>query len=454
MDTGLTELLAAGTPAILLGLTVLGLMVHRELGPFAGLDAPGKWMLTALLGMGLLAFSLKLAVAAALGGAPDAFLRPLLARPSPQRPLQELASKAPLQVQSASRHVWEALPETAPAPSGAPSTPEKIALGRRLFFEKRLSADGSLSCESCHGLEDRAGADGRPTALGIHGQRGARNTPTVWNAAFQAVLFWDGRAPSLEEQAKGPILNPIEMGLPSAAEAERRLADEPGYRQAFARAFGDEAISLERIAQALAAFERTLITPDAPYDRFVRGDPGALDQSQLRGMALFESVGCVLCHRGPNFSDASLLGGQAPFRYFPANPTPFGLKYRLLGEDGKPRIWRVPSLRNVALTGPWLHNGSVASLPEVVRIMASAQLARTGALTARVGDNGALDKVDRSPLNDNAVADIVAFLEALGSDSLRRQAAERNWPPRTSPAGRLGGGRELGNGGEQPGGSR
>ena len=149
-------------------------------------------------------------------------------------------------------------------------------------------------------------------------------------------MFWDGRAPSLEEQAKGPIMNPIEMGMPSVAEVEHRVSDRSdlsrGVRQACSGA--SEPITIDLIAKAIAAFERTLITPDAPYDRFVRGDATALTPAQMRGMALFESIGCVTCHQGPAFSDASLLGGQMAMRIFPTNPTPYETRYDLLADGG------------------------------------------------------------------------------------------------------------------------
>lgn len=429
MNSELTDLLAIGIPATGLGIAALALMIHQELGPFASLDRAGKWLLSAAFGMGLLAFGLKMAVAVAIEGNPGHLAAPHL--PFPLLPQAATAAEGvefanPAPPRSA-RHVWAALPEVAPAPADNPTTPARVALGRRLFFEKKLSGDGSLACASCHDLFASAGADGRPTAKGIAGQLGMRNTPTVWNAAFQSVLFWDGRAASLEEQAMGPILNPLEMGLASPAEAERRLNADAAYRAEFQAAFGDAApISFVRIAQAIAAFERTLITPDSPYDRFVRGETGALTRAQLRGMALFETVGCVLCHRGPNFSDASLLGGENARRVFPANATPYETKYGLL-VNGERAAWRVASLRNVALTGPWLHNGSVDSLPEVVRIMAGAQLGRSAGLTTWLDEKRVLGKVDRSPLGEREIADLVAFLEALSSDSLRaRMPAEKS----------------------------
>lgn len=413
MDAGLWEVFAIGAVAVAGAGAALFFMVSRELA--TGLGPGGRWLLTAACGMGTLAFAAKLAVAAALAGNPAAFSGPPdaslpstavgIANPAPTRPV---------------RYVWEALPQQAPAPAGNPTTPERVALGRLLFNEKRLSGDGTLACASCHDLFGGAGADGRPTARGAHGQTGERNTPTIWNAAFQSVLFWDGRAASLEAQAAGPILNPIELALPSSTEAERRLAGDPAYRRAFAAAFGDGEISFGRITQALAAYERTLITPDSPYDRFVRGDSRALSPKQLRGMALFESVGCTLCHRGPNFSDASILGGTNPFHYFPASATDFEAKYPLLTATGQRGVWRIPSLRNVALTGPWLHNGSVDRLEEVVRIMAGAQLGRSTGFVAWLDSDLGLGHVDRSPLADGDVQDIVAFLEALSSETLAR----------------------------------
>lgn len=440
MNTGLFDLLGVALPALTLGLLALVGMVQLELGPFSRLAGGGKWLLTAAFGMGIFAFGLKMAVAVAVAKVPDKVVAPLMAAYPERRALDAKTTgaisnpAAPLPA----RYVWQALPPEAPAPADNPTTAAKVALGKRLFYETRLSGDGTLACASCHDLFAKAGGDARATAVGIRGQIGGRNVPTVWNAAFQSVLFWDGRAPSLEEQAKGPILNPIEMGLASAAEAERRLAALPSYRADFAAAFGDDAISFERIARAIAAFERTLITPDAPYDRFVRGDAEALGPAQLRGMALFEALGCVTCHQGPAFSDASLLGGNMALRVFPANANPFEARYDLLadggaaGTKGMRGSWRIPSLRNVALTGPWLHNGAVTELKEVVRIMAAAQL---GASVGRAGEGGRLlywspdrhelGRVERRTLSDRDIDDIVAFLESLSSESLKAAASER-----------------------------
>ncbi|ODB87228.1 hypothetical protein A3195_11270 [Candidatus Thiodiazotropha endoloripes] len=326
---------------------------------------------------------------------------------------------------SSSPYVWQTLPDQAPAPENNPMTSEKVVLGKRLFFDKNLSWDRTLSCSSCHDVIGGSGDDGLPTSRGINNQLGGRNAPTVWNAAFQSVLFWDGRAASLEEQAKGPLINPIEMGMPSWEEVVQRVLDDPAYVPLFADAFGaDTAIDIERIAEAIASYERTLITPDAPYDRFVRGDLDALSAQQLRGMASFQTLGCVNCHFGPNFSGASLFDSRAPLRIFPIYPTPFEQQYELTRDTGAAMAgsgrgsWRVPSLRNVALTGPWLHNGSVSELKEVVRIMSSVQLGHTGRYLVWSDDHKVMTKLDRPALSDGEIEDIVAFLQSLSSDML------------------------------------
>lgn len=432
MQSGIHDLLGVAIPAIALGLAAIILMVQRELGPFSRLSAGGKWLLTGAFGMGILAFALKVSVAVAVTRMPER----LIAAPPDAAPLEApsaLAAKVWAYNGAASpapQYVWQALPSMAPEPPGNPSTPEKIALGERLFNETALSGDGKLSCASCHDLTAKAGADGRRTARGIAGQVGGRNTPTVWNAAFQAVLFWDGRAASLEEQAQGPILNPLEMGMPSPAAAVARIGALPGYRDAFAQAFGPgAAITFTHIAAAIAAYERTLITPDSPYDRFVRGDRNALSVQQVRGMARFEALGCVTCHRGANFSDASLLGGQTPRRIFPALPGALESRFDLSPNgrgDGLERgVWRIPSLRNVALTGPYFHNGTVEKLEDAVRIMASAQLGasvdgapRPGGALHWSAEERVLKRVEARNVGERDVADIVAFLQALSSERL------------------------------------
>ena len=433
METGIGDIFEVAIPAILLAFSLVVLMVHKELGPFSGVSTGGKWMLTLAFSMGVLAFAFKMTVALSIAKAPQQVVAPVLAayHQSEVTPLKEwngIYNSEALPV----AYIWQPLPDKAPAPADNPTTAEKVALGKRLYYDTRLSADGTLSCASCHDLYKKGGGDARRTATGIAGQVGGRNVPTVWNAAFQSVLFWDGRAASLEEQAKGPIMNPIEMGMPSAGEVEARLSADQTYRDEFARVFGNgQQITLDLVAKAIAAFERTLVTPDAPYDRFVRGDSQALTPAQIRGMALFEATGCVMCHRGPAFSDASLLGGQMAMRFFPTNPTPFESRYNLMADGGATHqsgvrgIWRVPSLRNVALTGPWLHNGSVDKLAEVVRIMAGAQLGvpvGDGTASARTvvwsPEERVFKRSERRVLSERDVDDIVAFLGALSSDRL------------------------------------
>jgi cytochrome c peroxidase len=441
MNFGILDILAIGGVAVVFAGIVLMPMVQFELGP-SGRLGRGRWLLAVALGMGVLAFVFKLGVIVAVSTLPDMAIAPLIAghkalvaaepAPTPLDPFA-LAAVPP-------RYVWEALPERAPAPAGNPTTPEKVALGERLFHDKSLSRDRTLACASCHDVAT-GGVDHRATSLGIDGQIGSRNAPTVWNAAFQAVLFWDGRAPSLEEQAKGPPVNPAEMGMPTLDAVAQRVAANPDYRPQFDRAFGPGTpITMDAIAAAIAAYERTLITPDAPYDRFVRGDAHALSPAALRGMALFESLGCVACHSGPNFSGASLFDTAAPLRLFPANRTPFEARYGFtrdlgLAAPGTGRgVWRVPSLRNVALTAPYFHNGSVNDLAEAVRVMASAQLGRLtredtgpGRFVVWSAPDRMLSSVDRSALSDQQVDDIVAFLRALTSDRLapRQPAATR-----------------------------
>jgi cytochrome c peroxidase len=436
MNADLSQLLVTGAMALIVGVTALTLLVRKDLLPSKGPgDGGGRWFLMAALGMGLAAFALKLTIVAVLSHLSRQTISAVMTVPGgaeAQAPLE--TPMRPAEVQPAG-YVWSALPERAPSPPHNPPTPEKEALGRRLFFDARLSIDGTVSCASCHDLKRHGGADGRPVALGVTRVPGPRNVPTVWNAAFQAFLFWDGRAASLEEQARGPLLNPDEMGMPSAAAVEDRVRSYPEYRALFKKAFGpDGAITMETVTAAIACYERTLITPDAPYDRYVRGDVNALSEAQRRGLALFQSTGCIACHSGPNFSGASLPAARTPFMTFPNFASSFADKYDLKSDKGRaPRgsaqaVWRVPSLRNVALTAPYFHNGSVEDLAEAVRIMATAQagaVITNDANASRVAfwsDGGKTLRVHyRRVLTDRGVEDITAFLKALTSDALLPQ---------------------------------
>ena len=306
-------------------------------------------------------------------------------------------------VVSSAQSTWQALPEVAPTPADNPTTEAKVELGKMLFFDPRFSSTGTVSCFSCHNVME-GGDDHRPTSIGVHGQVGGRNAPTVWNAAFHSTQFWDGRAASLEDQAKGPPVNPIEMGMQDLDATIQRVRDIPGYRPYFEKAFGPgDPITMDNAAKAIAAYERTLITPDTPYDRYVKGDKQALDQQQVRGMQTFADVGCTSCHSGPNFDGPSMPAGQGFFMKFPTfAENEYVAKYGLAKDEGRmtstgklddKHMWRVPTLRNLVYTAPYMHTGSVKSLDEAVRVMAKTQL----------------DK----DLNENQVNDIVAFLESL-----------------------------------------
>jgi cytochrome c peroxidase len=429
MNSGLIEFFAFAALAVVSGLFLLVSMV-RELAP----NERRKWLLGIGLGTGIIAFSLKIGLIVIFSLYPGPMLSLFPERKLEADVMGNSIGATETAIARKESYTWQALPESAPFPWDNPPSAEKIALGKRLFFDKRLSADGSLSCASCHELSDeKGGSDGISSSIGIDGQQGNRNAPTVLNAAFQRRLFWDGRAASLEEQAIGPLLNPIEMGVTSIEVLVEKVQTLPEYRKDFLRVFGAEpAVSADNIVKAIAAFERTLITPNSPYDRFVKGESGALTDKQLRGMALFESVGCVLCHSGPNFSGASLFGDNTPYRIFPTIPgTEYEERYRLAEDlgaaansgDSDRGVWRIPSLRNVNRTAPYFHNGSVGSLEEAVRIMARVQLDKK--LSNHTPDDAILSwqvedrrfrLTEQLALSDTEVDEIVAFLQALDGE--------------------------------------
>lgn len=310
--------------------------------------------------------------------------------------IRSLASALALAGAVSSVSAAEALPATAPAPANNPTTPEKVALGQMLYHDPRLSSTGTVSCASCHNTM-LGGEDNRPNSMGVNGQTGGRSAPTVWNAAFNQVQFWDGRAASLEEQAAGPVTNPIEMGMKSWDDVVARLKTIEGYQAAFEKAFGKDSITKDNATKAIAAYERTLITPNSPYDKYVQGDQSALTEQQVRGMNKAVELGCTGCHSGPAFN------GPGMFQKFPVNSSGyFEAKYHFKKDKGLAEVtkkaedenlWKVPTLRNVALTAPYFHNGSVKTLNEAVKLMAKLQL--------------------NQDLSDEEIADIVSFLNAL-----------------------------------------
>lgn len=265
--------------------------------------------------------------------------------------------------------LFQPLPAEAEHPEDNPGTPERIDLGHKLFFEPRLSRSGVISCNTCH-VVGAGGVDSRQVAIGEGARTGPRNSPTVFNAAFLATQFWDGRAPTLEEQAKGPIQAHVEMDL-TPGEAVARLR-ETGYEPLFAAAFPGEAdpLTFDNLARAIAAFERTLITPGSPFDRYLEGEADALTPLQKEGLLLFQSSGCLGCHTG------AMLGGDgfAAFTHV-AGRGDIG-RAAVTGLDEDRYVFRVAPLRNVALTAPYFHDGSAATLEEAVSIMGSVQLQR------------------------------------------------------------------------------
>lgn len=242
-----------------------------------------------------------------------------------------------------------------PTLAGSPWTPEMAALGKRLFFERRLSRDGTVSCATCHDPK-LAFTDAQPRARGIRGQVGPRNTPTILNRGIGRLEFWDGRAGSLEDQALGPIQAAGEMDL-TIEEALARLRGDSSYREAFQAVYGGEPTA-ERLGRAIAAYERTVYSVDSPFDRFLTGDAEALGPEERRGLELFGGKArCGECHSGPNFSDELFhtLGlGQDPGRGF------------VTGVASEGGAFKTPTLREIAATAPYMHDGSIATLEEVV----------------------------------------------------------------------------------------
>ena len=274
-----------------------------------------------------------------------------------------------------------------------PMTPAKIALGKQLFFDPILSLDKTISCASCHILEE-GGDDNRPTAIGYHDRTNPKhlNSPTVLNAALAKREFWNGSAADVEAQAAGPMQAPFEMNI-TPKEAVRRLKEDNAYRQAFAQVF-DGNISFLNIQNAIGAYERTLLTR-GKFDLFLEGDNTAIDASAKRGLNLFIQKGCKGCHTGMS------LGGQSlqlfPLRraigdIFSNEPFPFPNEGGFLGKNDKKRF-RVPILRNITKTAPYFHNGSVKELKEAIRIMSKYQ----------IGDEFSADEIE----------DVLAFFKTL-----------------------------------------
>ena len=247
-----------------------------------------------------------------------------------------------------------------PMPKDNPSSPEKIELGKQLYFDKRLSADDTVACSSCHDPK-KGWSNGEKTASGVGGQRGGRSSPTVLNTAYQVFQFWDGRAGSLEQQAVGPIANPIEMNLPLET-AVKKIGAIKGYQAQFQKVFG-QPVSADNIGKAIAAFERTVLSGDAPYDRLRAGDESAMSIQAWEGMQLFfGKAHCSSCHSGPNFTDNGFHNLGVSFKV----EKPDLGRFEISKMEGDKGAFKTPTLRDIGRTAPYMHDGSLATLEEVV----------------------------------------------------------------------------------------
>lgn len=312
-----------------------------------------------------------------------------------QRVIQESAPRSALA--SVTVRMPAVIARTSPAVLPLPTQPPVLGpreeLGRRLFHDPRLSADRTLSCASCHSLE-RGGMDGRRVSVGVNGAEGSFNAPTVFNASLQIAQFWDGRARTLAEQAAGPILNPVEMAG-NWTDIVHRLEGDATYRQAFLAVYGSSTPQPQQVTDALAAFERTLVTPNSRFDQYLMGVTQALSAQELRGYQRFQSLGCISCHQG------QAIGGNL-FQPFGVLSSPDEARrrgrtdpgrYAVTGLERDRGVFKVPSLRNVAVTAPYFHDGRVGTLEEAVWLMGKAQLGRD--------------------LSRQEVDDLVAFLHTL-----------------------------------------
>jgi cytochrome c peroxidase len=307
------------------------------------------------------------------------------------------------------------LPAEFPTNDG-PASEAKISLGRMLFYDGRLSASGDISCNACHAL-DRFGVDNLPTSQGHMGQLGERNSPTVYNAAGHLAQFWDGRAADVEAQAKGPVLNPIEMAMPDEATVVTKLASIPGYVTSFAAAFPDaeEPVNFDNMASAIGAFERKLTTP-APIDAWLAGDDAALSAEALAGLQLFLDTDCQSCHNGFNFGGASYqkVGTEKPWPGLRDNG-----RFEVSQDERDRFVFKVPTLRNVAKTGPYLHDGSIDSLPDMVTKMVEHQTKRAG------------------PFSPEEMANMLAFLDSmtgeLPTEYIAKPKLPEDGPPDAEP---------------------
>lgn len=253
----------------------------------------------------------------------------------------------------------------------------KVKLGKQLFHDVRLSANNSISCAHCHAL-DAGGVDNLKRSFGVNGAEGVINSPTVYNSGLNLAQFWNGRSPTLEDQVSGPTHNPVEMAS-DWDEILGKLGKDPAYVKAFASLYGKNGMTAENVSHAIAEFERSLVTVNSPFDRYLQGDTDALNENAKQGFELFRSYGCISCHQGANVGGNmfQVLGVFGDYFKDRGNPTDADLgRFAVTGRSTDERKFKVPSLRLVSLTAPYFHDGSAKTLPEAIHVMVKYQLGR------------------------------------------------------------------------------
>lgn len=303
---------------------------------------------------------------------------------------------------------FQVLPDKPLEPSNNPVTAEKAELGKRLFFDVALSKSNNFSCNHCHNVYG-GGDDDQAFSIGYNSQTTLRSAPALWNIGLQTVLYWDGRSTSLEEQTKDHLLDKAIMAI-SKQELLQRLKDL-GYQNDFKKAFGTDSITLSRVANAIASFERALMAPNSPFDRYLKGNKNAMSEMAIKGMKAFNESGCLACHFGVNFAGPApgpAMGlGDGFYELFPTkrgsiyeqrlNLLVDKGRYEFTKRDDDTYMWRVPPLRNIALSAPYFHNGSATTLEEAIRAMGKAQF--------------------DFDLSDETVQQIAAFLRTLTGET-------------------------------------
>jgi len=315
------------------------------------------------------------------------------------------AKAGPVELDPSDLGFFKSLPERFESEMN-PITEDKVSLGRMLYYETRFSIGQDLSCNSCHDLE-KYGVDNEPTSFGHKKQRGSRNSPTVYNAAGHIAQFWDGRAQTIEDQAKGPILNPVEMAMPNADYVLKVLKSIPEYVALFKQVFPNdkEAVTYDNVAKAIGAFERQLVTPSR-WDKFLKGDQNAITEPEKEGFALFAKLGCPTCHNGAGVGGAQFQKLGLVKSY--PDQSDLG-RFEVTKAEADKMVFRVPTLRNIEKTAPYFHKGQIATLEDAVKTMALHQLGRE--------------------LNDAETASIVTWLKTLTGEIPREYIKKPELPP-------------------------